>query len=82
MRGAKVNSGREARRMLGAGSKSQMPTAEELKQCQKHAKVCLVCAWCSIEVEAGSGGGECFVSPLEVVYAYSISMFYTYYINQ
>ena len=38
-RETKVSSGREARRMLGAGSKSHMPTAEELKQCQKHAKV-------------------------------------------
>ncbi|CAM9284097.1 unnamed protein product, partial [Ascophyllum nodosum] len=41
-RETKVSSGREARRMLGAGSKSHMPTAEELKQCQKHAKVDLL----------------------------------------
>lgn len=53
MRGAKVSSAREARRMLGAGSKSQMPTAEELKQCQKHAKVCSVCG---LVFHRGGGG--------------------------
>lgn len=32
-------SGKDARRVLGSVTKSQAPTAEELKQCQKHAKV-------------------------------------------
>lgn len=41
-RETKVSSGRDARRMLGAGGKSQILTAEELKQCQKYAKVDLL----------------------------------------
>ena len=42
-RETKVSSGREARRMLGAGGgKSHILTAEELEQCQKYAKVDLL----------------------------------------
>lgn len=42
-RETKVSSGRDARRMLGAGGgKSHVLTAEELEQCQKYAKVDLL----------------------------------------
>lgn len=60
--------------MLGAGSKSQMPTAEELKQCQKHAKVCSVCG---LVFHIG-GGGKWFVSPEHVVCSFSISLFFAF----
>lgn len=37
-----MNNGREARRVLGSATKSHTPTADELKLCQRHAKVDLL----------------------------------------